>query len=108
MSYFVAPEKGLTIAFFQGGEATSRPERFPYVTDGSLHSPFLISGADRAGPGQENGDEAQNSRSRGWKRIHHRDVETRRLFIVIQSDAGHAPDQDSKPCTCPRRRFSIV
>src|ERR1700677_5265137 len=90
MSYFVAPEKGLTIAFFQGGEATGCPERLPDVADGSLHSPFLISRADRAGSGQEMVVSTEFEKSRMEEDLVAMTLQHNRLHIVIQSDARHA------------------
>ena len=51
MGDLITPQQGLTITFFQGGEATTRPERFAHITNGPLHPAFLIAGAHLAGLG---------------------------------------------------------
>jgi len=41
----ITPQQRLTITLFQRGEATTRPKRFPHITNGPLHPAFLIAGA---------------------------------------------------------------
>ena len=62
MRDLVAPEPGLPIAFGQRGEGTAGPEGIANIADGAFHAPFLIAGADLAGP-RRRSDNARTTRS---------------------------------------------
>jgi hypothetical protein len=49
MRDLIAPEEGLPIALFQGGEGTARPKRVTHIANGPFHPAFLVSGTYLAG-----------------------------------------------------------
>jgi hypothetical protein len=53
MGHFVAPQVGLAIEVFQGGEGASGEEGFSYETNHSFYATFLIPTSRTTGMGRE-------------------------------------------------------